>query len=1000
MRGDLNHDKQKEDNRDSAKSGDSSGGRRGRDKSQGKQKRQDESKDKLGETKKTDKKADQDAAGDDNTSPVKKPPKKIPNLNKETGYFDKALESMKGMGLKASKGQAPAFNDEWSPAQNEAKRYHGLLGFGRHVTRGGTFMFKFLGPGEAEIACLAKYFTENVSTTATIRKLTDKEMQHPPLQVANKAEELGDNLLRAVKDDPSLKNVSSIVFEVQDLGSKNRPLALFTGDASACRIFRDKWKGKPIFYDLIKIGHHGSCYNNFFSNEMIETVRNKVKNKELEADVPWLPSVGSWEGVFTGDADPDSKEVISLGNVLAYFCNVRARNYLISASHDKHPNPHISTLIGIITTSILYPAEGLDKGPVRIYLTNPIHKNAWVELLSFWFRVLDMTESEPSTDKTEPTTMTSKYNHLMAQLLKYADREHELWDSLEGKALLSLRPDANGADRRFQIYCPKPKSSYGAIRINSYQWIDNEEQAVIHAESQDWEHMTPHDPASEAFLQHNYTKDFSMLGFGGTKWTDDKTTRLHFGKDGKAVFKLINTNNKAPPSTPVQQRLPHGSPLISHYDPDTWNNQGQFGRVINFMSSSKMNFTIQQNTTPFRKVSDNPKTFSAMKLEDITPPPMMDESSRPLGAPISNLEQTSAQTSATTTGETPATSSSHSEKYNYNVFRKFNIDAFDIPSVNDFVTKGHMKIKHLDSFPQLLAYLVENNKLSKEHAINAGTRHAHNGHPTLGALTYLMLGTEGAGTVLRTLPFDLSASLQFLNDRTLNPLHWPVQLVDVAVVDTSVLEKLLDKKSGVQKFSMRIFPQIQPENLVWVVPNEAKLLGKGNFEIQINSCVDVTIYWPTEPKRRIVHGRFLGSLPTGKQKRHNVVCEWLLMPGESSPVVYHVDFADENHNTADHEMNILEMMAAFDGASVDLGLALADAVFPGLINAEKPLGDHIKLSEPGFTICRSFQNARNLRLDGVFGKFSVSDVESWKPFHEYASNSGLEGFRGAVLGYS
>jgi hypothetical protein len=177
MRGDLNHDKQKEDNRDSAKSGDSSGGRRGRDKSQGKQKRQDESKDKLGETKKTDKKADQDAAGDDNTSPVKKPPKKIPNLNKETGYFDKALESMKGMGLKSSKGQAPAFNDEWSPAQNEAKRYHGLLGFGRHVTRGGTFMFKFLGPGEAEIACLAKYFTENVSTTATIRKLTDKEMQ-------------------------------------------------------------------------------------------------------------------------------------------------------------------------------------------------------------------------------------------------------------------------------------------------------------------------------------------------------------------------------------------------------------------------------------------------------------------------------------------------------------------------------------------------------------------------------------------------------------------------------------------------------------------------------------------------------------------------------------------------------------------------------------------------------------------------------------------------------
>jgi hypothetical protein len=65
----------------------------------------------------------------------------------------------------------------------------------------------------------------------------------------------------------------------------------------------------------VQIFHLPDTDDVVFSNEMIETVRNKVKNKELEADVPWLPSVGSWEGVFTGDADPDSKEVISLGNV-------------------------------------------------------------------------------------------------------------------------------------------------------------------------------------------------------------------------------------------------------------------------------------------------------------------------------------------------------------------------------------------------------------------------------------------------------------------------------------------------------------------------------------------------------------------------------------------------------------------------------------------------------------------------------------------------------------
>jgi len=69
---------------------------------------------------------------------------------------------------------------------------------------------------------------------------------------------------------------------------------------------------------------------------------------------------------------------------------------------------------------------------------------------------------------------------------------------------------------------------------------------------------------------------------------------------------------------------------------------------------------------------------------------------------------------------------------------------------------------------------------------------------------------------------------------------------------------------------MRILPPLGQKELVWVVPNDAKLLGKGTFQITINECIDVTIYWPTDSKRRIVHGRFFGSLATGKDKKHNV----------------------------------------------------------------------------------------------------------------------------------
>ena len=54
------------------------------------------------------------------------------------------------------------------------------------------------------------------------------------------------------------------------------------------------------------------------------------------------------------------------------------------------------------------------------------------------------------------------------------------------------------------------------------------------------------------------------------------------------------------------------------------------------------------------------------------------------------------------------------------------------------------------------------------------------------------------------------------------------------------------------------------------------------------------------------------------------------MPGESSPVVYHVDFADENHNTADHEMNILEIEGAFDSSK---------SPWPSIKGGDKPVAE-------------------------------------------------------------
>jgi hypothetical protein len=116
------------------------------------------------------------------------------------------------------------------------------------------------------------------------------------------------------------------------------------------------------------------------------------------------------------------------------------------------------------------------------------------------------------------------------------------------------------------------------------------------------------------------------------------------------------------------------------------------------------------------------------------------------------------------------------------------------------------------------------------------------------------------------------------------------------------------------------------------------------------------------------------------------------MPSQTRPVVYHIEFCDENYTAAAHEMNILEVLSAFDGVAIDLGLAAADLILPGLIDPAKPLGNHLKLTEPGFTLCRDFNHAKDLRLHGVFGRFSVDGVPAWTPFRSCAGKPGLEGF--------
>ena len=55
-----------------------------------------------------------------------------------------------------------------------------------------------------------------------------------------------------------------------------------------------------------------------------------------------------------------------------------------------------------------------------------------------------------------------------------------------------------------------------------------------------------------------------------------------------------------------------------------------------------------------------------------------------------------------------------------------------------------------------------------------------------------------------------------------------------------------------------------------------------------------------------------------------------MLPDPDTSVQYHIQFADDNYEIANHAMPFTELLAALDGAAVNLATAATKALFPGL----------------------------------------------------------------------
>lgn len=135
-----------------------------------------------------------------------------------------------------------------------------------------------------------------------------------------------------------------------------------------------------------------------------------------------------------------------------------------------------------------------------------------------------------------------------------------------------------------------------------------------------------------------------------------------------------------------------------------------------------------------------------------------------------------------------------------------------------------------------------------------------------------------------------------------------------------------------------------------------------------------------------------------------------MLPDSKRPIRYHVQFADAAFETEGYSMNIVNMLAVFGGLTVDIAAAVVDTVLPGSFplrlryksqlifdiigfDAESPFSDMVQLTEPGFVMSRDSMYGVDLRLHRVFGTFTATDTETWRPFsEESATASGIEGF--------
>lgn len=181
------------------------------------------------------------------------------------------------------------------------------------------------------------------------------------------------------------------------------------------------------------------------------------------------------------------------------------------------------------------------KGPIEIYITNPIFAQTWAQLFSFWLNVDHIDNSDPNKIAEEKKPLIEDWDdgkeYDIEHMIQMAEGNNNNQGVQEHKmsaaAMADLHFDYAGKYYRFMLL--RPERDYGTVHLRQPQLGES----GFH-----WTEINPFGNWNRYYLGQHYQKDIIGDPIADTKTLKADLTKKDKNKTGKGSKKKLDKKEK------------------------------------------------------------------------------------------------------------------------------------------------------------------------------------------------------------------------------------------------------------------------------------------------------------------------------------------------------------------------------------------------------------------------------------------------------------------------